>query len=78
MAWVVDHPLFADCQEGEQNWGTPCHQWWWEQEMTLITALSYLAVVSDDESTLGTSTCVGGGRDQWWGLTVEYKNLCVL
>ena len=31
---IVCHPIFAECEEGEQ-YGSPRHSFWWEQELTL-------------------------------------------
>ena len=67
-AWVVDHPLFEVCWEGERMRGSPCRQWWWEQEMELDLAPPTVAVVSNDKTTLGSSSSVGDGGDfSGWG-----------
>ncbi len=67
-SWVMDHPLFAACWEGERIRGSPCRQWWWEQEMELDLVLFTVAVTSNDKTTLGSSSSVGDGGDfSGWG-----------
>ncbi len=29
--FIATRPLFANCWEGKQLWGSPCHQFWREQ-----------------------------------------------
>ena len=59
-AWGGDCPLFVECREGEQMQGSPCCQWWWEQEMELDMVPPTVAVVSDGKSTSGSLSSVGG------------------
>jgi hypothetical protein len=33
--YVVNRPIFRECQEGERMRGSMPHQWWWEQELGL-------------------------------------------
>ena len=33
--YVVDHPLYLECKEGEHRRGSMPHQWWWKQELGL-------------------------------------------
>ena len=32
---IMCHPIFAEYREGEERHGSPCHSFWWEQELTL-------------------------------------------
>ena len=34
-AYVVTHPILADCKRGERRRGAIPHQWWWESPMDL-------------------------------------------
>ncbi len=60
VAYVVDCLMSTAYRGGEQRQGTPCHQWWWEQEMDLdeqplISEASY-----DGSDSLGTFGGMGG------------------
>ncbi len=33
--YVVNHPLYLECKEGERRRGAMLRQWWWEQELGL-------------------------------------------
>ena len=33
--YVVNHPLYLECKEGEHRQGSMPRQWWWEQELGL-------------------------------------------
>ena len=60
VAWVVDRPLFAACQEGKRKRGTPQHLWWWEQEMSL-DEVSLPSDASSDDSISSADSATGGG-----------------
>ena len=60
VAWVVDRPLFAACREGKRKRGTPQHQWWWEQEMSL-DEVSLHSDASSDSSVSSADSATRGG-----------------
>ncbi len=35
VVYVVPHPIFNECRQGERKRGAVPHRWWWEQQMDL-------------------------------------------
>ncbi len=64
VAYVVDRPLLVACREGERQRGTPCRQWWWEQEMDLDEQPPILEASYDSSDFSGALDDVGGST--WW------------
>ncbi len=52
--WIMNSPLFATCWEAEQLHGSPCHNFWWEQEFDLELDERYAHSGSDGSTALVT------------------------
>jgi len=39
--YVLNRPIFRECQEGECLRGYMPRQWWWEQELSLDASISF-------------------------------------
>ena len=60
VAYVVDWLLLAACREGEVRQGTPCRQWWWEQEMDLDEQQRNSVASYEGSDSSGALDDVGG------------------